>query len=78
MPVKKFKSFEEAEKDLWCFKPDENYYKRIKKLFKEASELSNTHYPPGVYKYKTFKEAQDDMHRWQLESQNTERKNKEV
>ncbi|MCX7737609.1 MAG: hypothetical protein N2319_12985 [Candidatus Kapabacteria bacterium] len=68
MPVKKFKTFEEAEKDLWCLKPDEEYYRRINKLFLLAKELYKSDYPKGVHKYKTFEEAQEDLKRWCLEN----------
>jgi len=66
MPIKKFKTFEEAEMDLWCFEPDEAYFERIRKMFEVATKLHNKKYKPGLYKYKTFKEAQDELMRWHL------------
>lgn len=67
MPVKKFKTFEEAERDLWCFKPDKNYYKRIEKLFKNAKALYKIKYPKGVHKYKTIEEADKQLLEWKLD-----------
>jgi hypothetical protein len=67
MPVKKFRTFEEAERDLWCFEPDERYFKRVSKMFKKAKELYNPSYPKGVHKYRTIEEAQEDMDKWRRE-----------
>ncbi len=68
MPVKKFKTFEEAERDLWCFKPDEAYFERVRKIFDMAYKLYTPNYPKGVHKYKTFEEADADMQKWRLEN----------
>ena len=67
MPLIKYKTFEEADSDLWCFNPDSDYYKRIEKLFKLACSLHNVKYPKGVYKYKTFEEAQEMLDNWRME-----------
>jgi len=58
MPVKKFKTFDEAERDLWCMEPDEAYYKRVIKLFDTTRKLYKPKLKPGLYKYKTIHEAQ--------------------
>jgi len=29
MPIEKFKTFEAARKALWCFEPDEEYYRKV-------------------------------------------------
>ncbi len=68
MPIKKFKSFEEAEQDLWCFSPDIEYYNRIDKLFKMAANLYKVKYPSGVFKYKSFAEAQQQLMNWKIEN----------
>ena len=67
MPVQKFKTFEEADRALWCFEPDAAYYKRIEKLFKLAHELYHPEYPKGVHKYKTFADAQADLDKWRMD-----------
>ena len=56
--IKKFKTFEEAEHDLWCFNPDEAYYKRVIESYELASHLIKRKPFKGVLKFKTFEEAQ--------------------
>ncbi len=40
MAIKKYKTFEEAEEDLWTLHTDENYYEKMKALFEMWEELS--------------------------------------
>lgn len=56
--IKKFKTFEEARRDLWEMNPDENYYKRLTKFYELASMLKKRKLPRGIFKFKTFEEAQ--------------------
>ncbi|KPJ63624.1 MAG: hypothetical protein AMJ45_07210 [Syntrophobacter sp. DG_60] len=62
MPVKKYKSFEEAERDQWVFFPDEAYFKRAFGLLR-TSLLKRIvkNFPKGVFKYKTIEDAQKDI-----------------
>jgi len=57
MPVQKFKTFEEAEKALWNFKPDDAYLARIAELWDFATKLNPISYPKGIFKFKTIEEA---------------------
>ncbi|OQX95511.1 hypothetical protein B6I21_05030 [candidate division KSB1 bacterium 4572_119] len=65
MPVYKYKSFEEAEKALWNFNPDEAYIDRVAELWDFADELNPIKYPRGVFKFKTIQEA--NKHREEIE-----------
>jgi len=65
--IKKFKSFEEARRDLWVMNPDENYYRGLKEFYALASKLIKPKYPKGLYKFKTFEEAQ--KHREEINRQ---------
>ena len=57
MPVKKFKTFEEAERDLWCFSPDEKYYKSMWEFLEFGSKLNKKSVPKGIFKFKSIEEA---------------------
>ncbi|MBI4619582.1 MAG: hypothetical protein HY739_05415 [Desulfobacterales bacterium] len=65
MPVLKYKTFEAAEKSLWNFMPDDNYFKMVLSLnntmFKKTIVKD---FPHGVHKYKSLKDAQKDIENW--------------
>ncbi len=46
MPVYKFKTLEEAELSLICYKPDDEYFKRVRNFYKIAKKLN----PPKNFK----------------------------
>jgi|GEM_PF-1557685 hypothetical protein len=51
MTLYKFKTFEEAEKQLWCFEPDEAYYKSLRALFRFFCRMNLTASAfPAVYR----------------------------
>jgi hypothetical protein len=63
MPVKKFKTFEEAQRELWNFNPGPDYYKSVSDLFNLMEKLQKRHCEKGVHKFKTFEMA--NKHRLQ-------------
>ena len=65
MPVYKYKTFEEAERALWNFHPDAAYYERVRELWKFADQLMPIKYPRGIFKFRTFEEA--NRHREEIE-----------
>jgi hypothetical protein len=67
MPVEKFKSLKAAEEALWNFNPDETYYKNLNEFFKLAAALHPFKCPHGIFKYKTFEEADADKQKWFLD-----------
>jgi len=59
--IKRFRSFEEAEIDLW----------RRGERLSPAERLSRLHIPPlpihvphGIFRYKTFAEAEEERWKW--------------
>ena len=75
MPVQKFKTFEEAEKALWNFHPDEAYYARVAELWDFANKLNPISYPQGIFKFRTIEEA--NKHREELELAHARKKQSE-
>jgi len=65
MPVSKYKTFEEAERSLWNFHPDEAYFDHLAQLWAFANTLSPIDYPKGIFKYRSIEEA--NKHREEVE-----------
>ncbi len=64
MPVYKFRSFDDLQSFerqgkgiTWYFKPTKDYFKKALKFKVKVP------FPPGVYKFKSFKESQ----RWEMD-----------
>lgn len=59
MPVIKYRSFEEAQKAMWCFWPTEEYYRKLADLFEFSNQIfSHFQRPlPGILKYKSLDQA---------------------
>jgi hypothetical protein len=76
MPVQKFKTFEEAERALWNFHPDEAYFARVAELWDFANKLNPVSYPKGIFKFRTIEEA--NKHREELELAHARKKQSEM
>ena len=60
MTVYKYKSFEEAEKALWNFNPDQRYFDRIKQFWNFASKLSPAKpFKKGIVKFHSITEKKN-------------------
>jgi len=57
MPIEKFRTHEAAKRDLWCFKPDAEYYRRLAAHFRLAQKLCPFDSPKGVFKYRSILET---------------------
>ena len=67
MPVYKYKSFEDAQKALWCFKTDSNYYKQLSELWNTADMLTPVNCQRGVFKFKNIVNANKHRTKWELD-----------
>jgi hypothetical protein len=68
MAVYKYKTFSEAERALWVFKPGKEYYKRLGEHFLVSEKICPPSFPRGIYKYKSFAEAQKQKMEWLIEN----------
>lgn len=59
MPVKKFRTFEEAEMDLWNFYPDSEWIKKAFRIFLLSRLKKKSHIRKGITKFRTFEEARN-------------------
>ena len=67
MPVLKFRSvegFAQHERDLWCDEPDEEWFRRIARLWSRSARLNPRKFPPGVRKYRDIQAAQAEREQW--------------
>ena len=69
MPVMKFKNFEDVDRFeregkgiCWNFKPDQTYFKKALRFSVKIP------FPPGLYKFRTFKEAEIWEREWWVKS----------
>jgi hypothetical protein len=60
MPFKKFKTFEEAEMDLWNFYPDSGWLKKAFRIFRFSRFRKKIPVKRGITKFKTFEEAEEN------------------
>jgi len=60
--IKKYKTFKEAKSDQYVFYPDEEYLKKAFSLLRiRFLKDIGKKFPHGIFKYKTFEEAQKHL-----------------
>ncbi|MBW2109457.1 MAG: hypothetical protein JRI36_12455 [Deltaproteobacteria bacterium] len=62
--IQKFKTFEEADKALFCFTPDKSYYDRISQLWDFFDWICPRKYIRGVFRYRCIKDANRQAEEW--------------
>ncbi len=76
MPVYRYRSFEEAQRALWRFETDTEYYRMLAELFRLGQRLapSELHIRPvGVFRYRSLEEAEKKDSRHYFPSYNEQR-----
>jgi hypothetical protein len=57
MTLHKYRTFAQADEDLWNFNPDRDFFQEINELFTMSEMLNPPEYLKGVWKFKTLDEA---------------------
>ena len=70
MPVQKFKSFEEAERGLWVFEPDDRYIERLRRFYKFAASFLTVRRPGFILKFRSIQEANEHAQSLSMEGLN--------
>ena len=68
--IKKFKTFEDASRDLWEMNPSEIYFKRVRNFYGLASFLVKHKIERGIFKFKTFEDAEKHLNGIENQSKN--------
>jgi hypothetical protein len=65
MPVRKFRSMQEAREALWTDPRDPGHLERVQALWRLARILAPRRYPHGVYRYPSIDEANRAGEAWE-------------
>ncbi len=68
MPIKRYRTLDEAEIDLICPKPDAQYFLRLARLLNRRAEGSPGRRHRGIFRYRTLEEAEQEAEEWLLEA----------
>ena len=66
MTIYKYRTFQEAREAQWVYRPDKQYYKKLRELFDFLSYLPIPKSPRGVFRYATFREAAEQEIAWKV------------
>lgn len=67
MPVQRFRTLDDARRDLWLAPGDPKLWARIRNLWEFSARLAPCTMPRGVRKFRTVEEANQDRDRWTQE-----------
>jgi len=64
MPVRKFRTFDDARRGLWLAPGDPKLTVRIRALWKRAARLAPSSIPRGVRKFHRIEQANQERETW--------------
>jgi hypothetical protein len=67
MPVRKFRSLQEAEDALWRAPGDPALWRAMRSVWRFAARSCPRHFPPGVHRHATLEAAQGLREQWEAE-----------
>jgi hypothetical protein len=67
MPVRKFRSFDEAREALWGEPGDPTHLRRVAWLWAFSDRLYPRRFPRGVYRFRSIEEADAQRRQWEIE-----------
>ena len=62
--IQKFSTFEEADKALYCFEPDQRYFERVARLWDFVDWVCPRTYACGIFRYRSIEEANEQAEKW--------------
>lgn len=65
MPVKKFRSLQDAQEALWMDPRDPTHLRKLAALWRLARALAPRRYPSGVHRYRSIGEANLARDEWE-------------
>jgi len=65
MPIRKFRHVGEMEDTLWYERGDPNLFAAIARVWDFAERTCQPRFPPGVYKHRSFADADAQRERWE-------------
>lgn len=69
MPVRKFRSIEEMKAEARWYEPGSDaLYQAIAELWRASAAMYPARFPPGVYKHRSFEEAERLAEQWDEEN----------
>jgi hypothetical protein len=66
MPIRKFRHVEEMEDTLWYERGDPALAAAIARVWDFARRTCQPRFPPGVYKHRSFTDADAQRERWEI------------
>jgi len=65
MPIRKFRSVEEMEGNVWYEPGSPELFRAIRSLWSFSARVFPRRFPPGVYKHRSIEDAQRQREIWE-------------